>query len=144
MFCNFYWLFLGWKTSHRGVNGITTPLSVLSAAGTIPLSLDETELTHALSGKGEFSICIANHLSLTQGIPFCLMVLVGGRFGALCFLFPLLCLAWGAAQDLQAWMAWEHLWALSHTGKGKAKRGGVQHPGPCKGWKWSFIKERES
>lgn len=68
MFSSFYWLFLGWKTGHKGVNAITreaTPLSVLSAAGTIPLSLDGTEPTPALSGKGEFPICVASHLSLT-------------------------------------------------------------------------------
>lgn len=44
----------------------------------------------------------------------------GWQIWAFCFLF-LLCLTQGAAWGLQGRMAWEHLWALSHT-QGRAKQ----------------------
>lgn len=116
--------------------------SLFSAAGTLPLSLDGTELTRALSGKGEFPTCIANHLSFTQGIPFCLVMLVDGRVGLCGFCSP--CSAWPREQPRICRHGWDgSISGHSHRGEGKAKPGGVQHPGPCEGWKWRFIKERE-
>lgn len=138
MFCNFYWLFLGWKTSHKGVNAITTeatPLSVLASAGTISLSLDGTELP---LWKRRISHLCCQPPQFNSGNS--LLPHDAGGWQLLGFVLSLpAALPDPGSSTRPGW----HRSISGHSATprgGQSKTRGGQHPGPCKGWKLQFMK----